>query len=84
MPALIDGVTQLRDGAKALSDGMKQFNEEGVQKLVEAFDGDLSTLASRLRATVDVARDYQSFADEGADMDGAVRFVYRTEAIEAE
>ena len=49
-PALIDGVTQLRDGAMELSDGLKEFNEKGVQKLVDAFDGDLSSLADRLEA----------------------------------
>lgn len=84
MPALTDGVSQLCDGARALSEGLKEFNQEGVQKLVEAFDGDLGTLTARLRATADAAQSYQSFAVEHADTDGAVRFVYRTEAIEAQ
>ena len=35
MPALLNGVKQLRDGAMQLSDGLKQFNEEGVEKLVD-------------------------------------------------
>lgn len=48
-PALVDGITQLRDGSMELSDGLKQFNEEGIQKLIEAVDGDLDGLSNRIR-----------------------------------
>ena len=54
-PALVDGITQLRDGSMELSDGLKQFNEEGIQKLIEAVDGDLDGLSNRIRVTADVA-----------------------------
>lgn len=83
-PALMDGVTQLRDGSMELSKGLKEFNEKGVQKLLEAADGDLGGLMERLRATIDVSKDYRSFSDAGTDMDGQVKFVYRTDSIEAE
>ncbi len=80
IPALLDGVTQLRDGAGELSDGLREFNEEGIQKIVDAFDGDLSLLAERLEATVDAAKDYQSFSG-GSEKDGQVKFIYRTAAV---
>lgn len=83
-PALIDGVTQLRDGAMELSDGLKEFNEKGVQKLVDAFDGDLSSLADRLEAVRDVSERYNSFSGISADMDGQVKFIWRTEAVDAQ
>jgi len=83
-PTLVDGITQLRDGAMQLSDGLKEFDEEGVQKLVEAVDGDLDGLVTRIRATVDVSKDYQLFSGAGSDMDGQVKFIYRTESIEAD
>lgn len=82
-PALIDGVTQLRDGAMQLSDGLKEFNEKGVQKLVDAVDGNLGGLITRVKATVDVSRDYKSFSGLSDAMDGQVKFIYRTDAIEA-
>lgn len=79
MPDLIDGVKKLRDGAGELADGLKQLNEEGIQKLVDAFDGDLSELSDRLQATIDVSRDYQGFTMSSGS---GVKFIFRTEAIE--
>ncbi len=83
-PALIDGVTQLRDGAMELTDGLKEFDEQGVQKLVNAFDGDLSGLKDRMDALRDVSQRYNSYSGISADMDGQVKFIWRTEAVEAQ
>ena len=80
-PALVDGITQLRDGSLKLSDGLKEFNEKGIQKLVEAVDGDLAGIATRLRAAIAVSKDYQTFSGLGDGMDGQVKFIYRTESI---
>lgn len=82
-PVLVDGVTQLCDGAMKLSDGLKEFNEKGVQKLVDAVDGDLDSLITRIKATADVSKDYKSFSGLSEDMDGQVKFIYRTESIDA-
>ena len=81
-PALVDGITQLRDGSMELSDGLKQFNEEGIQKLIEAVDGDLDGLFNRIRVTADVAKHYTSFSGISEDMDGDVKFIYKTDSIE--
>ena len=80
-PALVDGVTALRDGAMKLSDGLQEFNEQGVQKLVDAVDGDLGGLVTRLRATVDVSKNYTSFSGISDDMACQVKFIYRTESV---
>lgn len=82
-PALTKGVTDLRDGAMSLSDGLKQLNEEGIQKLVDAVDGDLGGLVTRIRATADVSKNYNSFSGISDDMSGQVKFIYRTDSIEA-
>lgn len=81
-PALVDGITQLRDGSMELSDGLKQFNEEGIQKLIEAVDGDLDGLSNRIRVTADVAKHYTSFSGISEDMEGDVKFIYKTDSIE--
>lgn len=39
-----DGAAKLSDGAKKLSDAMIQFNEEGIQKLSDAYHGDVEEL----------------------------------------
>ncbi len=80
-PALVDGITALRDGAMKLSDGLKEFNDQGVQKLVDAVDGDLGGLFIRVKATADVSKDYKSFSGLSDDMDGQVKFIYRTDSV---
>ena len=82
-PALVDGITQLRDGSMQLSDGLKEFEEQGIQKLVDAVDGDLAGLSARLRATIDVSKNYRSFSGISDNMGGQVKFIYRTDAIES-
>lgn len=80
-PALVDGITALRDGAMKLSDGLKEFNAQGVQKLIDAVDGDLGGLFTRVKATADVSKEYKSFSGLSDDMDGQVKFIYRTDSI---
>lgn len=80
MPDLIDGVKKLRDGADELSDGLKELNKEGIQKLVDALDGDLDQLSDRLRAISDVSKSYSGFTTDS----GSVKFIFRTASIETD
>ena len=80
-PALTDGVSQLKDGAMQLNGGLKQFNEEGIQKIIDLVDGDLNGIVARLKATIDVSKNYRNFAGISDDMDGQVKFIYRTDEI---
>ncbi len=82
-PALITGITELRDGSMKLSDGLQQLNEEGIKKLTDAVDGDIAGLFDRIHAIVDASKQYNSFAGLSDDMDGQVKFIYRTDSIEA-
>lgn len=84
LPALTDGVTRLRDGSMELSDGLRQFREEGIQKLADALGGDLGQPSSRLKAIREAAQNYRSFSGDAEDMPSQVRFIYRMEAIEAQ
>ena len=81
IPSLVDGVTQLRDGAMQLSDGLKKFDEEGVQKIVEAFDGNVSGLIERVKAISSVSKEYRSFSGISDGMDGKVKFIFKTDEI---
>lgn len=83
-PALTEGITQLRDGAQELMEGMTRFDEEGISKLAEAVDGDLEGLMDRLSALFDASKNYKSFSGIDKEMDGSVKFIYRTDAIESE
>lgn len=78
---LKDGVEELRDGSKELDDGVIELNDEGIQKLIDTFDGDLQELADRFQATKTAAQAYKSFAGIADDTEGNVRFIYKTDAV---
>lgn len=82
VPALTEGVTLLRDGAMTLNEGLKTFNTEGISKITSLKDSDLSKIATRLKATADVAKHYKSYSGLTDEMDGEVKFIYKTEEIE--
>lgn len=70
-PALVDGVTKLRDGALKLSDGLSEFDEKGIQVLVDAVDGDVDGLLERLQAIYDMTQ----------GQDSHPTYLYRTDSI---
>ena len=80
-PALVSGVTQLKDGTMQLSEGLQQFNRDGIQKLVNLLQNDVGDLSARVQATIDVSKDYRSFAGISDDAEGQVKFIYRTDEI---
>lgn len=77
--ALISGVQQLDDGAAELNSGMIRFDKDGIQKLVDVFDGDIDEMLDKLNETLDNSRAYKSFTGISDDMDGDVKFVFITE-----
>lgn len=81
-PALIEGISHLRDGAMKISDGLNEFYEKGISKLTDAVDGKLGSLITRIQATADVSRDYRSFSGISEEMSGKVKFIYRTDSVE--
>lgn len=73
---LLDGVQKLSDGAGELNSGMIQFNEDGIQKLVSVFDGDINGLLEKLNTMMDASKAYKNFSGISNDMDGEVKFVF--------
>jgi len=81
VPALTDGVSRLKDGAMQLSGGLKKLNDEGINKIINLVNGDIKGLATRLKATVDVSKNYRNFSGKTDETDGQVKFIYRTDEI---
>ena len=69
-PKIVDGVGQLRDGSAKLRDGIKQFNNEGISKLVNAY-ANIDELLTRVKNIAAIARDNQK----------PVKYIYRTDEI---
>ena len=78
---LQDGAQQLYDGCVELSDGLTEFNEEAIQKILDALDGDLADLADRAEAMFDMVKAYNSYAGIADGMTGKVQFLINTSGI---
>ena len=74
-------IAQLKDGSMQLSDGLKQFSDEGVSKITDIFNGDLSGLAPRMKAMIDVSKRYKSYSGLTDETDGEMKFIYKTEEV---
>lgn len=76
-----EGVTALNEGAITLRDGMIEFNETGVQKLAGLIGTDADMAVETVKQIVQLGKDYQSFAGKPENMQGSVKFIYKTEGI---
>ena len=74
--ALVSGVEQLDSGAAELNSGMIQFNEEGIEKLVSIFDGDVDALLDKANELLDASKEYKNFSGIADGMDGSVKFIF--------
>ena len=74
--ALVSGVEQLDSGAGELNSGMIQFNEEGIEKLVSVFDGDVDSLLDKANELLDASKEYKNFSGIADGMDGSVKFIF--------
>ena len=74
--ALVSGVEQLDSGAAELNSGMIQFNEEGIEKLVSVFDGDIDSLLDKANELLDASKEYRNFSGIADGMDGSVKFIF--------
>ena len=81
---IAEGVSKLDDGAGQLYDGMVQFNEEGISKLVDAFNGDAKDLLSRVDAIIQAGENYTTFTGLSDEQIGSVKFIIKTDTIKAE
>lgn len=69
-------------GAKKLADGTKEFNDKGIRKLDEAVNDDLQDVLDRLDALRSDDKCIHKLCRKSDKMDGNVKFVIETEAID--
>ncbi len=79
---LRDGAVSLWDGAKELAEGMDKFEKEGTSELKSTVEDDLIEVLDRIDALRSDECSYISFSGKDAGMDGSVKFVIATDAIE--
>lgn len=79
--AIVEGVGTLGAGAHELADGMTAFNEEGISKIMNAYNGDLEPLMNRLQKVLEAGEAYQSYTGIADGVNGSVKFIYKTDVI---
>ena len=80
---LTTGSKTLADGAHTLADGMVQFNEEGINKILDAYNGDLKPFTNKLQAVIDAGEEYQTYSAIADGQTGSVKFIYKLASIDA-
>ncbi len=78
---MAEGISALTEGAGALNEGLIKFNDEAIQKLLDAANGDLGGLVERLNAVSDAAESYRSYSGISDGAKGSVKFIFRTDEI---
>lgn len=80
---LTTGSMTLSEGAHTLADGMVQFNEEGINKILDAYNGDLKPFTDKLQAVIDAGEEYQTYSAIADGQTGSVKFIYKLASIDA-
>lgn len=78
---LSSGVDTLYKGADTLNTGLIQFNQDGIQRLVNIMDHDVQNTLDRISDTVQQGDKYQSFTKKAKGTKGSVKFMIETEEI---
>ncbi len=80
--ALREGASALQSGARELADGMEKFDREGTSKLKSTVEDELGDVLDRFDALTSDDCTYTTFSGKDSGMEGSVKFVIETEAIE--
>ena len=76
VPQLIDGLNQLNEGVEKLNDGMKQFVEEGINKIAELASADVEAELDKVKAVITAASEYTAI--DGDNENSVVKFIIKT------
>lgn len=80
--ALRSGASELQSGAKELAEGMAKFDKEGTSKLKSTVEDELGDVIDRIDVLTSEDCKYNTFSGKDKAMDGNVKFVIETDAIE--
>lgn len=74
---LTKGAEDIQKGTNKLYDGINQFNEEAINKIVNFIDGDLKDIQARVEKLRDLSEEYKTFTllNEDGRNDGKSEFI---------
>ncbi|MCI8306978.1 MAG: hypothetical protein HFH14_02900 [Lachnospiraceae bacterium] len=78
---LYDGAVDLKEGTSELDDGMLQFNDEAITPITDKLGDRLPEIYDLVYAIAQEGDEYNNFAGINTQMDGTVKFIYKTNGI---
>ena len=79
---LEDGLQLISEGSEDLMNGMSKYYKEGIKKIVDMYNDELKGTVDNARSMLDAGKGYKTFTKLPADMDGNVKFIYKTDMTE--
>ncbi|MBQ1438383.1 MAG: hypothetical protein IIZ10_01745 [Solobacterium sp.] len=80
--ALSEGYNQILEGTWSLADGMKEFDEQGIQEIAKLGSGQMKDMIRRAKALRLADGEYVNYAGITDGTKGSVRFLIETGKIE--
>lgn len=72
-----EGIASAAEGGKTLYDGMKKFDQEGIQKLYDTYNDKIKGLAENGESIVDNAKNYTIFSEAEEGVKTEVKFIFK-------
>lgn len=80
----VAGTTQLSEGANTLSEGVKSFNEQGINKIGNFINNDLANYQDKVESLIKLSNDYNTFTMKTDDMEGTTKFIMSVDKVNAD
>ena len=72
---LVGGLDSLLDGAQTLSNGIEQFDNEGINKIATLVNDKVKPTSNKLQSLTKLANDYNTFTKTSNNVDSNTKFV---------
>ena len=63
---------------------MEEFDEKAIEKLADAYNGDVKSLLDRIDAVMEAGEEYTTFSKTADGTNGSVKFIIRTDGVKGE
>lgn len=78
---LTEGLAKLESGALELTQGIKTFNEQGIDKICNYINGNVKGVAQRVQKLTELSEGYSNFTMLNGENNGNVKFIMIIDAI---
>ena len=81
---LTSGTDALKNGANELQNGMRKFDEEGIQKIYSIVNNNVRDLQFRVKKLRELSNEYNTFTNIDENAKGNVKFIMMIDSLKKE